>query len=86
MVKKKHQSRIATRIEVSQSIAPDTSQSRLLTPRQTAEFLGLTEGTLATWRCVQRYRLPYIKVGRRVMYRRDDIEKFISSRCVDQVA
>jgi excisionase family DNA binding protein len=86
VVKKRHQQHIATRSEVSQSIAPNPPLSRLLTPKQAAEFLGVTEGTLATWRCVQRYRLPYIKVGRRVMYRSDDIETFISSRCVDQVA
>jgi predicted DNA-binding transcriptional regulator AlpA len=82
----KNQSRVRACTETLEPIPANSGPSRLLTPKQTAEFLGLTEGTLATWRCVQRYRLPYIKVGRRVMYRSLDIEKFIASRCVGDVA
>jgi len=74
------------RKQTSQPV-PDTTPSpnsdRLLTPKQVAEILGLqSEATLAVWRCTKRYELNYIKVGRRVMYRIGDVEKFIASRCV----
>ena len=58
----------------------------LLTPKQTAELLGVTEGTLSVWRCVHRYRLTFIKVGGRVMYRPSDINEFIASRAVTPAA
>ena len=42
-----------------------------------AEFLGTTPGTLAVWRCNRRYDLPYVKVGRSVKYRQEDLERFV---------
>ena len=53
---------------------------KLLTPRKTADLLGVTPETLAVWRCTGRYKLPFIKVGRKVLYDRNDVEQFISSR------
>ncbi|MNS10606.1 Helix-turn-helix domain protein [compost metagenome] len=53
---------------------------KLLTPAQTAEALGTTVQTLAVWRCTKRYALPYVKIGRSVMYRETDVQKFIESR------
>jgi hypothetical protein len=55
----------------------------LLTPEQTADLLGVTAGTLSVWRSVHRYPLIYIKVGGRVMYRPQDVNRFISSRAVN---
>jgi len=54
--------------------------SRLVSPEQTSEILGITEGTLTVWRSTDRYALPFVKVGRRVMYRSEDIQAFIESR------
>ena len=49
----------------------------LLTPKKAAEVLGVAIGTLAVWRCTARYPLPFVKIGRRVMYREQDINDFI---------
>lgn len=54
--------------------------SRLLTPKETAERLGLCVNTLAVWRCTHRYPLPYTRSGRRIKYRLADVEEFIRSR------
>lgn len=51
----------------------------LLTPQKTAETLGVAIGTLAVWRCTARYPLPFVKIGRRVMYREQDISDFIEN-------
>ena len=57
--------------------------SELLTPEEATRKLGLkSKGTLAVWRSTRRYSLPYIKVGRRVMYRLRDIEAFLRTRTV----
>ena len=51
-----------------------------VTPRQAAEFLGVSVGTLEVWRCTKRYRLPYLKCGRLVRYRKSDLVNFLESR------
>lgn len=42
-----------------------------------AAYLGVQPQTLAVWACTQRYALPYVKIGRRVMYRLGDLESFV---------
>jgi excisionase family DNA binding protein len=51
----------------------------LLTAEETAEILGVKPQTLAVWRCAKRYKLPYVKLGRTVRYRLDDVESFIAA-------
>jgi len=54
----------------------------LLNEEETARYLGLRPQTLATWRSSRRYALPYIRVGRAIRYRREDVEKFLAGRTV----
>lgn len=58
---------------------------KLLTRQQAAEFLGLAVVTLEVWASSQRYDLPYIKVGRAVRYRREDLEAFLERNTVGRV-
>jgi len=51
-----------------------------LTPKEAADFLGVTTETLSVWRCDKRYDLPYIKIGSKVFYLKSDVENFIKSR------
>lgn len=52
--------------------------SELLNEIETARRLRLHPGTLAVWRC--RDRGPaFVRVGRRVFYRAEDIEVFVSA-------
>lgn len=55
----------------------------LLSPPQVSDMLGITIETLAIWRCTKRYPLPYVKSGRLVRYRKEDVEAFILNRLVD---
>lgn len=52
----------------------------LSSPKAAAAYLGVSDRTLATWRCTGRHSLPYVKVGGRVRYRRQDLEAWVSSR------
>ena len=56
--------------------------SPLLDEKSAAEILGVSPGTLSVWRCVRRYPLPFVKVGKSVRYRMADLEHFIESRTV----
>jgi excisionase family DNA binding protein len=52
----------------------------LLTPEQVAKSLHTTTGVLATWRHTGRYDLPFIKMGRKVLYKADDVQNWLDSR------
>lgn len=56
--------------------------SDLMTAEEAAEYLNVEVQTLAVWRCHKTYDLPYIKVGRRIRYRKADLDAWIESRRV----
>ena len=59
---------------------------KLMNPDQTAEVLGVTVETLSLWRCTKRYPLAFVKIGKCVKYRADDVLAFIESRTVNCTA
>jgi excisionase family DNA binding protein len=54
--------------------------AELLSSEQAAAYLGVTKSTLATWRCTGRYAIPFVKVGRKVRYRKADLDRFFEQR------
>lgn len=52
----------------------------LLNEQEAAQLLDVAPGTLSVWRSVGRYRLPYVKVGRSVRYRRADLLAWLDAR------
>lgn len=58
---------------------------RLLTKDDVSRILGVTVGTLAVWRATKRYNLPYVKSGRLIRYREQDVQAFITSRLHGEV-
>jgi len=59
---------------------PDLSD--LFNTQYAAEYLGVTVSTLEVWRSTKRYKIPYIKVGRLVKYRKSALDAFLESRTV----
>jgi excisionase family DNA binding protein len=60
---------------------PNTKpQTVLLTPKETAKRLRLSESTLAKWRMTAARALPYVKVGAKVVYDECEVERFIAAR------
>lgn len=57
--------------------------SGLLSRREAAAYLGLSEQTLAIWKCADRYDLPVIKLGRLARYRRSDLDAFLERNTWD---
>ncbi len=54
----------------------------LLSRKDAARYLGVSEGTLAVWKCTGRYALPCVKIGRLAKYRRADLDAFIARQTV----
>lgn len=53
---------------------------KLLTDAQVAEMIGVSVNTLSTWRCRNTYGLPFLKIGRRVRYKRSDVLAWLETR------
>lgn len=49
----------------------------LLSRREAGAYLGVSEQTLAIWKCTGRYNLPYLKIGRLVKYKVADLDAFL---------
>ena len=54
--------------------------SVLLSPSDTAKVLHTTPGVLAVWKSTHRYGLRFVRAGRKILYRQEDIQKFIEDR------
>ena len=61
-------------------MATATMSDRLLDEAEAAEILAIAPQTLSIWRSTGRYGLRFIRVGRRVRYRRSDLLEWIESR------
>lgn len=61
------------------------SNNKLLTRKEAALFLGVSDGTLAVWKVTKRYPLPVIKVGRLVKYRESDLIQFLDDMTDPQI-
>lgn len=57
--------------------------SDLLTTEEAAAFLGCKANSLITWRCTRAVRIPFVKIGRLVRYRRRDLEAFLNAQTVE---
>lgn len=56
-----------------------TSHSTLLTERQAAALLGISPATLQRWRSTGAVRLGFVKLGKAVRYRADDLRQFVEA-------
>lgn len=59
-----------------------TEPSPLIDRTGAAKIIGIRPQTLACWASTGRYRLPFVKIGRRAMYRRSDLQQFIERNVI----
>jgi len=66
------------------SITPDRAQEprALLSPPEVSRYLGLPLGTLANWR-YQGRGPAYLRVGRHVRYRAEDVATWVEEQLAD---
>ena len=52
----------------------------LMTTKQVSVRTNIPEQTLDNWRCTRRVKgLPYVRIGRAIRYRHEDVEAFIQA-------
>ena len=56
---------------------------KLLTIKEAADILGVSVNTIYKWTSAKK--IPYVKVGGRVMFDPDDLEAWIEARKVDPI-
>lgn len=52
----------------------------LIDDHAAAAMLDVSRGTLSVWRSTGRYSLPFVKIGRKVRYRRTDVLAWLEKR------
>jgi excisionase family DNA binding protein len=65
-------------LSLTSELAAASNAEALISRREAARYLGVSETTLAIWKCTGRYSLPFVKIGRLVKYRKIDLDRFIS--------
>jgi len=61
-------------------MAVEQHQGGLMTAAEAADFLRVAVGTLTQWRCTDRVKIPFVKIGSLVRYRPADLAQFIQER------
>ncbi len=61
-----------------------TAKTNLLTTTEAADYLGITPGTLEVWRCTKKQNIEYIRVGRKIKYRKESLDRYLESRTIKQ--
>ncbi len=66
----------------SMAVAGFPHDDLLLTEVQAAELLGLSVRTLQSWRITGSTKIPFVRCGRAVRYRRGDLQAWIKANTV----
>lgn len=61
-------------------MADDAKPSNLLNTSQAADYIGLSASTLSKDRVHSVLKIPYLKLGAAVRYRRSDLDQWIETR------
>lgn len=56
-----------------------TTGDCLLSPKEASSAIGLSEKTLANWRCSGTAPLPFVRTGSRIRYRTSDVLTFLDA-------
>lgn len=54
--------------------------TNLMGVQQAADYLGLSVGTIYQWR--SQHKIPYIKVGRKLKFKKDQLDQWLADRTV----
>ena len=58
---------------------PDYRFPNLLTAEEAAKLLRVEPQTLAVWRCLRTVNIPFIRAGRKILYKESDVLAFVEA-------
>lgn len=50
----------------------------LMDQKAAAAYLGTTVGSLNSWRATGKYKIPYVRWGHNIRYKKDDLDAWIA--------
>lgn len=56
------------------------ASAELVDDKTAAALIQVSPGTLSVWRSTGRYKLPFVKIGAKVRYKRCDLQAWLDSR------
>ena len=62
-----------------------TNINNLMSQKEAAAYLGTTVGTLNAWRCTGKEKIPFVRWGNRIRYRREDLDAWIAIHSENQI-
>jgi excisionase family DNA binding protein len=68
------------------TMTDQTNEKTVFTVTEAAQYLGLAISTLNKWRCYQQEGPAYVKLGKAVRYRKEDLDAYISRVTVGDAA
>ncbi|MDE9485585.1 helix-turn-helix domain-containing protein [Xenorhabdus bovienii] len=60
-------------------IHPSATILEKFTRAEAEIYLGVTSQTLANWACTGKEKIPYHKIGRKVIYLKSDLDGYLAS-------
>ena len=57
----------------------------LLTRKEAAEFLNISEGTLGVWACTKRVKLKIVKIGNAVRYPLSGLKAYLEENTTSDI-
>lgn len=60
------------------------TESKLMTQGQAANYLNTSVGVLNTWRSTGKQKIPFVRWGRCIRYKREDLDRWIESQSENQ--
>jgi hypothetical protein len=76
---------LASRNTLARLTRPDADDP-LFDEKQAADYIDVQPGTLANWRSTGRYSLAFVRVGRKIRYRKSALDFFMAARTVNPAA
>ncbi len=69
--------------EISQHLSSVAPTKQLLSRAEAAEYLGVSTALLAMDMVHQRHKFPYVKIGRRVLYKLAELDRWLAAHTVN---
>lgn len=60
------------------------TESKLMTQAEAANYLNTSVGVLNTWRSIGKQKILFVRWGRCIRYRKDDLDRWIESQSENQ--
>lgn len=69
---------ISPSLLIGDHLSNSSSKRLLVSSKEAARMINVAFQTLAQWRMNRKVNIPFVRIGRRVMYRHSDLAEFIA--------